>query len=56
MDYVGTMKEIDAAEQIVKNDKNVVIVETARPGSCKDLFEIMIYEINDQKNLIERFK
>jgi len=56
MDDVGTMKIIDAAEKIVKNDKNVVIVETARPGSCKDFLEIMIYVINDQKNLIEGFK
>jgi hypothetical protein len=56
MDDVGTMKIIDTTEKIVKYDKNVVIVETTRPGSCEDLLKIMIYVINDQKNLIERFE
>lgn len=56
MDDVRRMKKIDTTEQIVKNNQNVVVVETPRPGSCEDLFQVMIYVIDDQKYLIECLK
>lgn len=56
MNNVGRVKKIDTTEEIVKNNQNVVIAKTPRPRGSEDLFQVMIYVIDDQENLIECFQ
>ena len=55
MDDVGRVKKIDTTKEIVKDNQNVVIAEAPRPRGGEDLFQVMIYVIDHQENLIECF-
>ena len=53
---ISRMQEIDAAEEIVKYDENVVVAELLRLLLREDLFQVQFHVIYYQEDTVEWFQ
>ena len=56
MYYISRMQEIDAAEEIVKYDENVVVAKLLRLLLREDLLQVQLNVVYHQEDAVERFK
>lgn len=56
MNYVGRVQEVNTAQKVIEDMKNLFVTEALRSVTRENLLQVQVDEVDHEKYLVERFK